>query len=61
MTIANALPDKMQTIAAKLLAAQQAMTGRYELEYRGDAKAGPVSVAVARDAVSLRLSPRRPF
>jgi hypothetical protein len=61
MTIANTLPDKMQAIAARLVAAQQAMSGRYELEYRGDAKAGPVSVAVARDGVALRLSPRRPF
>jgi Mg-chelatase subunit ChlD len=61
MNLPNVLPDKMKAIATRLVADQHTMSSRYELEYRGEAKAGPVTVAVGREGLSLRLSPRRPF
>ena len=63
MNISNVLADKMKALAARLSADRAAMKGRYEVEYRTEAKgvAGEVEVSVARHDIRLRVSARRPF
>lgn len=59
----NVLPARLQEIAERITADHDKMASRYEVEFTGDAKLQQpmVNVAVTRDRVSLRMSPRRPF
>jgi Mg-chelatase subunit ChlD len=63
LAIANALPDKMKAIAARIAADRKAMSTRYELEYGADPKAAmqPVEIRLKREGATIQLSSRRPF
>jgi len=61
MNLPNVLPEKMKAIATRVVADQQTMSSRYEVEFRGDGKPGSVAVGVGRQGLNVRLSPRRPF
>jgi len=59
--IANSLAEKMKGLAARIVADQAAMSGRYEVEYPSEAKAATVELSVTRPDVAVRVSPLRPF
>ena len=63
IAIANALPDKMKAIAARIAADRKAMTTRYELEYAADPKVPmkTVEVRLKREGAVIQTSARRPF
>ncbi len=63
LQIANALPNKMTALAARIAADHAAMATRYEVEFTSDAGSGGsgIVVEVARDGARLQLSGVRPF
>lgn len=63
IAIANALPDKLKGIAARIAADRKAMASRYEVEYPGDPKVAvpAVQVRLKREDASVQMSFRRPF
>jgi len=59
----SGLPDRLKAIAQRLAEDHLQMHDRYEVEFAGESKAvqAIINVGVARDGVTLDMSPRRPF
>jgi hypothetical protein len=59
----SALPDKLKSIAQRVVDDHHQMEERYEVEFSGDRglQRPEISVGVTRDGVTVQMSPRRPF
>lgn len=63
IAVDSALPDKLKSIAQRVVDDHQQMEERYEVEFSGDRalQRAEISVGVTRDGVTVQMSPRRPF
>lgn len=63
ITLDSALPDKLKSIAQRVVDDHHQMEEKYEVEFSGDQtlQRAEISVGVTRPGVTVQMSPRRPF